>query len=139
MKISARNQLSGIVEYLEEGTVNTSVYIKLQSGYTLVSVITNTAVEDLNLQLGDEVLAFFKSSSALITTDVTLNISARNKFQGKIEEIKEGRVTAEIDIAIGNTDKIASVITKVSTNSLGLKIGDNVSAIIKASDIMIAK
>ncbi|WP_304546415.1 TOBE domain-containing protein [Sulfurimonas microaerophilic] len=139
MKISARNQLQGIVEYFEQGAVNTSVYIKLQSGYTLVSVITNAAVELLNLQLGDEVIAFFKSSSALITTDVTLNISARNKFQGKIEDITEGKVTAEIVIAIGNSDKIASVITKVSTNSLGLKVGDDVSAIIKASDIMIAK
>ncbi|MDH4945326.1 TOBE domain-containing protein [Sulfurimonas sp. C5] len=139
MKLSARNQLHGIVEYLDKGMINSSVYIKLKSGYTLVSVITNTAVEDLNLQIGDKVLAFFKSSSTLITTDITLNISARNKFQGTISNINEGTVTAEIEIEIGASDKIVSVITKISTRTLELHCGDAVSAIIKATDVMLAK
>ncbi len=139
MQISARNQIQGIVEYIEKGKVNASVYVKLKSGYTLVSVITNDAVEALNLQDGDDVTAFFKSSSVLITTDLTLNISARNKFQGTIEKLHTGEVNAEVIIGIGSSDKIASVITANSIDSLKLKEGMEVSAIIKATDVMIGK
>ena len=139
MQISARNQISGIVEYINEGRVNAEVYIKLKSGYTLVSTITKGAVTNLGLHVGDEATAIFKSSTVLLTTDFTLNISARNKFQGTIETIHEGEVNAEIVIDIGGSDKIASVITAGSIKSLSLKEGTKVSAIIKASDIIIGK
>ncbi|XPV68521.1 MAG: TOBE domain-containing protein [Halarcobacter sp.] len=139
MQISARNQIRGKVELIEEGKVNAQVYVKLKSGYTLVSTITKTAVNNLNLKIDDEVTAFFKSSTVLITTDLTLNISARNKFQGKIENIHTGEVNSEVIIDIGNMDKIASIVTSGSIRSLDLKEGVQVSAIIKASDIMIGK
>ena len=139
MQISARNQISGIVELISNGTVNAEVYIKLKSGYTIVSVITKTAVNNLDLKLGDEVVAIFKSSTVLITTDITLNISARNKFQGKIDSIHQGEINSELIIDIGNGDKIASVITSNSIARLNIKEGAQVSAIIKASDVMLGK
>lgn len=139
MQISARNQIQGIVEHIEKGKVNSSVYVKLKSGYTLVSVITNGAVENLNLKEKDEVVAICKSSAILLTTDISLNISARNKFQGKITQINIGEINSEILVDIGSGDKIASVITKNATGSLDLKVGDSVVAIIKSSDVMIGK
>lgn len=139
MKISARNQIQGIVEYIDKGKVNASVYIKLKSGYSLVCVITNGAVENLHLAIDDEVIAIFKSSSVLLTTDITLNISARNKFQGVIKEIHIGEINSEVLIDTGNSEMIASVITSNAVEELGLKIGDSVSAIIKASDVILGK
>lgn len=139
MQISARNQVSGVVEYINEGRVNAEVFIRLKSGYTLVSTITKGAVTNLGLHVGDEATAIFKSSTVLLTTDFTLNISARNKFQGVIESINEGEVNSEIIINIGGSDKIASVITSSSIKNLDLKEGSKVSAIIKASDIMVGK
>ena len=121
MQISARNQISGIVEYIEHGKINAEVYLKLKSGYTLVSVITNTAVKNLDLKLNDEVVAIFKSSTVLLTTDISLNISARNKFQGVIDTINKGEINSEVVLDIGNADKIASVITTSSVDSLGLR------------------
>ena len=82
MQISARNQIAGTVELIANGTVNAEVYIKLKAVYTIISVITNTAVNNLNLKVGDDVVAIFKSNTVLITTDIALNISARNKFLG---------------------------------------------------------
>ncbi len=139
MQISARNQISGIVELISIGTVNAEVYIKLKSGYTIVSVITKTAVHNLDLKLEDEVVAIFKSSTVLITTDIALNISARNKLQGKIDSIHQGEINSELIIDIGNGDKIASVITSNSIDRLNIKEGAQVSAIIKASDVMLGK
>lgn len=139
MQISARNQISGIVEFIHEGKVNAEVFIKLNSGYTLVSTITKAAVHNLDLHIGDEATAIFKSSTVLLTTDFTLNISARNKFQGTIEQIHLGEVNAEIIINIGGSDKITSIITSSSIKNLGLKKGSKVSAVIKASDIMVGR
>jgi molybdate transport system regulatory protein len=139
MQISARNQISGTVELIEHGKINAEIFIKLKSGYTLVSVITNTAANNLNLKIGDEVVAIFKSSTVLITTDITLNISARNKFQGTIDSVNKDEINTELIIDIGNSDKIASVITTSSYERLKIDIGTQVSAIIKASDVIIGK
>ena len=139
MQISARNQISGVVEQIINGSVNAEVYIKLKSGYTIVSVITKTAVENLNLNIGDDVVAIFKSNTVLISTDVALDISARNKLQGVVDSINQGEINSEIIIDIGNGDKLASIITSNSIDRLNIKKGAQVSAIIKASDVMIGK
>lgn len=138
MQISARNQVVGKVEHIDKGKVNASVYLKLKSGYSLVSVITNNAVDSLDLKINDEVTAIFKSSSVLLTSDLTLNISARNKFQGGVIKITQGEVNSEVVLDIGG-DIIASVITTEAVKSLGIKEGDELSAVIKSSDVMIGK
>ncbi len=139
MKISARNQIRGNIVLIQEDSVNAEVYIKLKSGYTIVSNITKASVINLNLKIDDEVTAFFKSSTVLLTKDLTLNISARNKLQGKIESINLGEINCEVIIDIGNSDKIASIVTSYSVKNLNLEVGIDASAIIKASDIMIGK
>ena len=139
MQISARNQIAGTVESIANGTVNAEVYIKLKSGYTIISVITNTAVNNLNLKVGDDVVAIFKSNTVLITTDIALNISARNKFLGTVDTINKGEINSELIIDIGNGDKIASIITTNSIESLNIQEKKEVCAIIKASDVMLGK
>ena len=139
MQISARNQISGIVELISNGTVNAEVYIKLKSGYTIVSVITNTAVNNLDLKIGDDVVAIFKSNAVLITTDIALNISARNKFLGIVDSINKGEINSELIIDIGNGDKIASIITTNSIESLNIEEKKEICAVIKASDVMLGK
>ncbi|MDD5329293.1 MAG: TOBE domain-containing protein [Sulfuricella sp.] len=61
-----------------------------------------------------------------------LRTSARNQFFGKIVCIRTGPVTAEVELAIGKGDKIAAVITRESVESLGLKIGTEAWALVKA-------
>jgi molybdate transport system regulatory protein len=138
MQISARNQIQGVVELIHKGAVNAEIYIKLKSGYTLVSTITKNAIINLDLKEKDEVTAFFKSNNVVLTTDITLSISARNKLQGTIVSVNEGEVNSEVVIDIGG-DKVASVITSTSIKSLRLKEGTTVNALIKASDVMIGK
>ncbi len=139
MNISARNKIHGTIEFIEFGKVNAQVYVKLKSGYTIVSVITNSAVKELELKIGDDVSAIFKSSSVILSTDNALSISARNKFKGKIDSIDVGEVNSEVVVDIGNDDKLVAVITSSSVDSLDLKEAKEVSLIIKSSDIMIGK
>jgi len=66
-----------------------------------------------------------------------MKISARNQFSGKVVDIKEGIVTAEVSIQISNGPTVVSVITKESLSSLGLKIGSEATAVIKSTSVMI--
>jgi molybdopterin-binding protein len=66
-----------------------------------------------------------------------MRISARNALPGKIVDIEMGATTAHVRIDVNGTTVTAS-ITNESAEELGLKKGDSVHAIIKASDVMVA-
>ena len=68
-----------------------------------------------------------------------MEISARNKMKGTIEEITIGSVMAKVKINIGNGNVISSVITIESVTDLNLTVGDTVYAIVKSTEVMIGK
>jgi len=68
-----------------------------------------------------------------------MEISARNKMKGTIDEITLGSVMAKVKINIGNGNVISSVITIESVADLKLKVGDEVYAIVKSTEVMIGK
>jgi len=65
-------------------------------------------------------------------------ISARNKLRGTIEEIQLGDVMAYVVVAVGD-NLIGSAITRRSADELQLKKGDTVTAVVKATEVMIQK
>ena len=67
-----------------------------------------------------------------------MNLSARNQLKGVIKSIKKGELMAEVVVEIGGQE-LVSVITASSADRLGLKVGDTVAAIVKATEVMIAK
>ena len=67
-----------------------------------------------------------------------MQISARNVLKGKVVSIVQGAVNCEVTLEIAPGVKIVSIITKTSTESLGLAEGKSASAVIKASNVMIA-
>ncbi len=66
MKLSARNILAGKVVAVTKGAVNGTVKIELGSGQSVTSSITNEAIDDLEIKVGDTVSAIIKSSDVLI-------------------------------------------------------------------------
>ncbi|MGA1863652.1 MAG: TOBE domain-containing protein [bacterium] len=66
-----------------------------------------------------------------------MKLSARNVLNGKIKKIVTGAVNSEIIVDLGNGIEITSIITKTSAESLKLKEGKNVSAVIKATNVII--
>lgn len=68
-----------------------------------------------------------------------LKISARNKIVGRVAKIKKDAVVAHVEIESSMPVRIVSVITSDAADDLGLKVGDKVTAIIKSTEVMIAK
>jgi len=66
-----------------------------------------------------------------------MKISARNVLNGKVTEIKKGVTTSHVSIDV-NGAIITASITNEAVDELKLKVGEAASAVIKASDVMIA-
>lgn len=67
-----------------------------------------------------------------------MELSARNQIPGTITSVKLGAVMAEVQVKIEAGDVIAA-ITAGSANALGLKEGDRVTVIVKATEVLIGK
>ena len=68
-----------------------------------------------------------------------LKISTRNKLKGEVSELQKGEIAASLHIEIETPTVITALITKAAVDELDLKIGDNVEAIIKATEVMVSK
>ena len=63
--------------------------------------------------------------------------SARNQFKGKVVAIEEGAVNAIVKIDIGGGNVISATISMAAVRELGLKVGGDAYAVIKATSVMV--
>ncbi|WP_319378177.1 molybdopterin-binding protein [uncultured Methanocorpusculum sp.] len=69
MKLSARNQIKGKVVKVTNGMVSSEIVIDIGNGQQIVSVITKTSADSLNLAVGKEVYAVIKSSEVMVAVE----------------------------------------------------------------------
>jgi molybdate transport system regulatory protein len=138
MRISARNVLEGKMQIVTKGAVNAEVTLVLAGGESIVAIITNSSVDMLGLEEGKPAYAIIKASEVIVGKGVDgTKLSARNVLAGEVTSRVDGAVNSEVAIALTGGATVVASITKVSVSSLGLKLGDRVSAIVKASNVMI--
>lgn len=68
-----------------------------------------------------------------------MKLSARNQLKGKVAGIEKGPVSSKVKIDVGNGMIITSTVTTETIEDLAFSTGDDVVAIIKASDVIIGK
>jgi molybdate transport system regulatory protein len=68
-----------------------------------------------------------------------LKISARNQLKGKVVSVEKDGVTAKVKVEIEVPAVVTAVITKEAVEDLGVKVGDEVNAVIKSTEVMISK
>lgn len=133
--ISARNQLAGTVESVENGAVNGLVVIDVD-GTQIAADITMGSIERLGLEPGKKVVAIIKASSVMVATGQA-SISARNQLDGTVKSVQEGAVNGIVEIALAGGQTMTASITMGSIKSLGLKEGAAATAVIKATEVMV--
>jgi len=69
VKLSARNQLEGVVKSVEHGAVNSEVVIELPGGAEIVAVVTRSSAESLGLEAGRRAFAVVKASNVMVATE----------------------------------------------------------------------
>ncbi len=68
-----------------------------------------------------------------------MQISARNQLAGRIRAIRLDGIMAEVEIELPGDQTIVAAITRASVERMGLRQGDEVSAIIKSTEVLVAK
>jgi len=69
---------------------------------------------------------------------MTSQISGRNQLKGKVVSVQLGDIMAEVTMQVGD-NLVDAVITRRSAENLHLQVGDEVTALIKATQVMVVK
>ena len=136
MKSSSKNLISGDIKEINQGEYNTKIEVKVSEDLSLYSIIPTSSFLDMKLKLDEKVFALIQESSIMIALNNPEGISARNIIKSTISALKTDAVSTEIKLSIGK-NTLTSAISNDSHEQLGLKIGQEIYAIIKATDIVI--
>jgi|SRR5579859_2413421 len=138
MRISARNVLAGEIKEVTRGPVNAEIILTLQGGELITAVITNASANSLELAKGKKAFAIVKASEVMIGKGLEkAKLSARNILAGDVAHVTAGAVNSEVVVRLPGGTEIVASITKASVEALDLKAGDPVSAVVKASNVLI--
>jgi molybdopterin-binding protein len=68
-----------------------------------------------------------------------MKLSIRNVIKGKVLEITEGMAVARVKVDIGAGNSLTSVVTMDAVKDLGIKVGDQINVLVKATSVMLGK
>ncbi|MBQ9269286.1 MAG: TOBE domain-containing protein [Oscillospiraceae bacterium] len=136
MKLSARNQFAGTVTKVNEGAVNGIVSIDV-NGTIVSSTISMSAIRELGLEPGKKAYAVVKATEVMVGRGEHLPLSARNQFPGKVISVEKGAVNSIVRISALGGNTISATISNAAVEDLGLKDGEDVLAVIKATSVMV--
>lgn len=136
MKISARNQLRGVVASVAEGAVNGVVTISLGEA-SIKAGITMESIKELELAPGKEAFAIIKASNVMFATQKVAGISARNQLEGTIVSVVKGAVNGHVAIELPDGNKISGSITNAAIDELELAVGKPAVAVVKSTDVIV--
>jgi molybdate transport system regulatory protein len=138
MKTSARNQFFGTVARVRAGAVNDEIELDIAGGHRIVAIVTHESTESLGLQPGRQAFALIKSSSViLVTREDGARFSARNQLAGTVSRLTPGAVNTEVVIDLAGGGSVAAIITNDSAHALELAPGAPVTAMFKASSVIV--
>lgn len=138
MAISARNVLVGKVSALSDGPVNAEVEVTTATGNRIVAIVTEASAKSLGLAVGKEAAVVIKAPwVVLMTGQQQYRFSARNQLQGSVAKVARGAVNSQVTVALAGGDKIQAVVTNEAADELGLATGAAVTAMFKASHVML--
>lgn len=135
--MNLKNCLPSTITDISKGQLNAHVTLDWNS-QPLSVIITSSSVGDMKLEAGDVVDVIFKASDVIVAKDLRGQISARNIIHGTISDVREGFPLALLTLDTG-VEKVSAELTVSSLRDMGLKIGDEVDAVIKSSELILAK
>ena len=138
MNVSARNVFKGQITGLVDGAVNAEVELSLPGGDKIVAIVTEGSVKSLGLAIGGEAVAYVKAPWVMLMAGPQqARFSARNQLSGVVSEVHKGAVNTEVGIALPGGTTVYAVVTNEAVLELGLKVGAEATALIKASHVIL--
>lgn len=138
MQTSARNQLKGTVRRIQHGAVNSEVVLDIGQGEELVAIVSKESAQHLGLVEGKSAQALIKASWPILAAGPMPRTSARNHLAGTVTALHEGAVNTEVVLKLTGGAEFIVMITSGSEHGLGIRVGDAVHALVKASHVILA-
>jgi molybdate transport system regulatory protein len=139
MKTTARNQFAGTISHIESGPVTTQVTLSLRGGGDISATVTTSSAKRMKLKKGQEALALVKASSVVLVSDFAgYVLSARNQLAGTISRLEKGAVSTMVGLTLPGGDVVTATVTNDAVDALGLKVGQDATAVFKAYSVMLA-
>ena len=136
MKLSARNQLPGVVTKITEGAVNGIVTLDV-NGSPVTATISLAVIRELGLEVGKKACAVIKATEVMVGLGEHLTLSARNQFPGKVMSVEKGAVNSIVRLSVLGGLTVSATISNNAVEELGLESGKDALAVIKATSVMI--
>jgi len=131
------NKLSGTITNIQQSgaiiLADMDVY-----GQQISAMLIHSSEQDEWLKPGSNVMVVFKETEVSIAKGLSGKISLRNRFLCHIEAIRKGELLSEISLKYG-LYSIVSVITTRAVESLELKVGEQVEALVKSNEVSLMK
>ena len=136
MKSSARNQLSGTIETIEDEGGMQYVTVACAGGTRVRALVSRASAAALKLTVGGTVVVMVKASSIMLVTDLApLQLSAENSLEGTIKHIETGTVNNVVTLSLPGGIELTATITLYSSENLALQAGQPATAIFNASQV----
>jgi len=127
------NRIRAVIESVE--SCDSISIVELKAGIGTVSAVVVETPNTANyLNTGREVYILFKETEVSIGKNFSGEISLRNRFDCTILAVERGRILSRVIMECMG-EKIVSIITTRSVDSLDLKKGDNVVAFVKTNEV----
>jgi len=130
------NYLHDIQKTLEEPIIETFKGGKSGGGGARLTDLGRSLLGEYN-QVESYLIKVLSDSGSLEVKG--LKLSARNRFKGKVVSVEKGVITAKVKVEVKVPVTVTAVITKEAVEDLDIKVGDEVEAIVKSTEVMIAK
>lgn len=137
LQTSARNQFLGIIAEIETGAVNSEVQIQISDEQRIVAMVTEQSRQEMKLVEGLSVIAMIKASSVTLAVGDDLKVSARNVLAGTLVNLDRGAVNADVTLELAGEKTLSAMITNKSADQLALSEGMVISALFKASSVIL--
>ena len=137
LQTSARNQFLGNIAEVVAGAVNSEIQVQISDQQRIVAIVTEQSRQEMQLVEGLPIIAMIKASSVSLAVGTDLQLSARNILTGTLLSLDRGAVNADITIELAGGKTLGAVITNKSADQLALSEGMVVSALFKASSVIL--
>src|SRR3990167_216919 len=131
------NRLHGKIVNIIRGKIHAHVQI-LWKEVLLSVIITSVSCDDMHLSAGDSICVIIKGTDIMLAKSISGILSARNRTRGLVKQIIRGDVLSKVLIE-SQGDVLHAIITNASLDEMKINSGDEITAIVKSTELILSK
>lgn len=131
------NRLCGTIVSITQGQIHAHVQI-LWKEMPLSVIITRASCDDMHLAVGDAISVLIKGTDIMLAKSFSGMLSARNRVKGVVKEIIQGDVLSKVFVE-SRGDMVHAIVTNTSLKDMDICNGDEVTAIVKSTELILSK